>query len=150
MGQRLRILVLNGPNLDLLGRRSPEIYGSRTLADVEAMVRQAAGDLDCEVECRQSNHEGELVSWIGAAMGVVDGLVVNPGAYTHTSIALRDAIAGTGIPTVEVHITNIHAREEFRQRSLTAGVCVGQICGFGTAGYVLALRALAGWLRERT
>jgi len=149
MQQRLRILLLNGANLNLLGRRSPGIYGSSTLAEVEAMVRGAAVDLGCEVECRQSNHEGELVDWIGAAVGTVDGLVINPGAYTHTSIALRDAIEGTGIPAVEVHISNIHAREEFRRRSLTAGVCVGQVCGFGVSGYVLALRALAEWLRER-
>ena len=148
MEQRLRILVLNGPNLGLLGRRSPEIYGSSTLADVEGLVRRASEELGCDVECRQSNHEGDLVSWIGESMGVVDGLVINPGAYTHTSVALRDAIEGTGIPTVEVHISNIQAREEFRQRSITAPVCVGQVCGFGISGYVLALRALAQWLRE--
>lgn len=148
MERRLRILVLNGPNLGLLGRRSPEIYGSSTLADVEGLVRRASEELGCDAECRQSNHEGDLVSWIGESMGVVDGLVINPGAYTHTSVALRDAIEGTGIPTVEVHISNIQAREEFRQRSITAPVCVGQVCGFGISGYVLALRALAQWLRE--
>ena len=148
MEQRLRILVLNGPNLNLLGRRSPEIYGTSTLADVESLARRTAAELDCEVECRQSNHEGELVGWIGEAMGVMDGLVINPGAYTHTSVALRDAIQGTGIPSVEVHISNIQAREEFRHQSLTAPVCVGQVCGFGIAGYGLALRALAQWLRE--
>ena len=148
MEQRLRILVLNGPNLGLLGRRSPEIYGSSTLAEVESLLRRAAEELGCDVECRQSNHEGDLVGWIGESMGAMDGLVINPGAYTHTSVALRDAIEGTGIPTVEVHISNILAREEFRHRSLTAPVCVGQVCGFGVSGYVLALRALAQWLRE--
>ncbi len=148
MEQRLRILVLNGPNLNLLGRRSPEIYGNRTLAEVESLLRQAADELGCEVDCRQSNHEGDLVGWIGEAMGVMDGLIINAGAYTHTSVALRDAIEGTGIPAVEVHISNVLAREEFRQRSLTAPVCVGQVCGFGVSGYVLALRALTQWLRE--
>lgn len=149
MGQHLKILVLNGPNLDILGRRSPAIYGNRTLADVEDLLRRSAAELDCDVECRQSNHEGDLVSWVGGAMGVMDGLVINPGAYTHTSIALRDAISGTGIPAVEVHITNIYAREDFRQHSLTAAVCVGQVCGFGVSGYIVALRALTEWLRAR-
>ena len=149
MGKSLNILVLNGPNLGLLGRRSPEIYGRRSLADVEAMLRQAAVELDCTVDCRQSDVEGELVGWIGAAMAVRDGLILNAGAYTHTSIALRDAIAGTGLPAVEVHISNIHAREEFRRVSMTAPVCIGQICGFGVDGYALALRALVGWLRSR-
>ena len=128
MEQRLRILVLNGPNLGLLGRRSPEIYGSATLADVERLLQGAADELGCAVECRQSDHEGDLVSWIGEAMGRVDGLVFNPGAYTHTSVALRDAIEGTGIPAVEVHLSNIQAREEFRHRSLIAPVCIGQLC----------------------
>jgi len=149
MQRRLRIQVLNGPNLNLLGRRSPEIYGSATLADVEARVRCAAKEFGCVVDCRQSNHEGQLVDWIGAALGTADGLVINPGAYTHTSIALRDAIEGTGLPTVEVHISNIHAREGFRHRSMTAPVCIGQVSGFGVSGDVLALRALAEWLRER-
>jgi 3-dehydroquinate dehydratase-2 len=143
-----RILVLNGPNLNLLGRRSPGVYGKKTLAEVEVLLQEAAASLGCTVECRQSNYEGELVDWIGAAMGCFDGVLMNPGAYTHTSIALRDAVEGTGLPTVEVHISNIHAREEFRQRSLIAPVCVGQISGFGVAGYLLALRALSEWLRE--
>ena len=143
-----RILVLNGPNLNLLGRRSPEIYGRTTLAEVESGLRQGAEALGCKVECRQSNLEGQLVDWIGEAMGHFDGVLLNPGAYTHTSIALRDAVEGTGLPTVEVHISNIHAREEFRRRSWIAPVCVGQISGFGVAGYLLGLRALTEWLRE--
>jgi len=143
----LRILVLNGPNLQLLGRRSPEIYGRQTLEDVTQLVRQVARRLRVQVDCRQSNCEGELVGWIGETPGTFDGLVINPGAYTHTSIALRDAIAGTEIPAVEVHISNIHAREEFRHKSHIAPVCVGQISGFGTAGYEWALSALVRHLR---
>ena len=138
----MRILVLNGPNLQLLGRREPGIYGVATLADIEALVRAVAAELKVDLEFRQSNHEGELVDWIGQTPGTFDGLVINPAAYTHTSVALRDAIAGAGTPAVEIHISNVHAREEFRHRSLTAGVCVGVVCGFGTAGYGWALRAL--------
>ena len=138
----MRILVLNGPNLQLLGRREPGVYGASTLADIEALVRTVAAELQVDVEFRQSNHEGELVDWIGQTPGQFDGVVINPAAYTHTSVALRDAIAGAGTPTVEIHISNVHAREEFRHRSLTAGVCVGVVCGFGMAGYGWALRAL--------
>ena len=138
----MRILVLNGPNLQLLGRREPGVYGVATLADIEALVLKVAAELPVEVEFRQSNHEGELVDWIGQTPGQFDGIVINPAAYTHTSVALRDAIAGAGTPAVEVHISNVHAREEFRHRSLTAGVCVGVVCGFGMAGYGWALRAL--------
>ena len=145
----LRILVLNGPNLQLLGRRSPDVYGAMTLADVETLIQREAGGLDSMVECRQSNHEGDLVDWLGQTPGQFDGVVMNPGAYTHTSVAIRDAIEGAGTPAIEVHISNIHAREEFRHRSLTAGVCVGQICGLGVNGYCLALRALAESLRAK-
>ena len=112
------------------------------MTDVEALVRETAADLGVEVECRQSNHEGDLLDWIGRAPGEFAGILFNPGGFTHTSVALRDAIAAAAIPTVEIHLSNIHAREDFRQRSLTAGVCRGAVCGFGAKGYAWALRAL--------
>ena len=143
------ILVLNGPNLQLLGTRRPEVYGGRSLADVEERLRKLAGELGVAVECLQSNHEGDLVDWIGSAPGRFAAILLNPGAYTHTSVAIRDAIEAVGLPAVEVHISNIHAREEFRHRSLIAPVCLGQICGMGTLGYELALRALADHLRHK-
>jgi len=143
-----RILVLNGPNLQLLGTRKPDIYGTRSLADVEDRTRALAGELGLAVECRQSNHEGELVDWIGNALGNFAGIVLNAGAYTHTSVAIRDAIEGVGLPAIEVHISNVYAREEFRHHSLIAPVCLGQICGLGTPGYELALRALAAYLEQ--
>ncbi len=147
MSTSFRILVLNGPNLHLLGTRRPEIYGSATLNDVKQLLTQLGRKLSVYVECRQSNHEGELVDWIGAAIGTFGGMLINPGAYTHTSIALRDAIEAVEIPTVEVHISNIHAREEFRRRSYLSAVCLGQVCGFGVAGYEWGLRALVSHLR---
>ncbi|PYK96318.1 MAG: type II 3-dehydroquinate dehydratase [Verrucomicrobia bacterium] len=137
----MKILYLNGPNLNLLGQRQPEIYGRRTLAEIEAEVRKRAIKLGSEVEFRQSNSEGELVNWIQAAKGRFDVLVLNAAAYTHTSVALRDAIAAVGVPTIEVHLSNITAREKFRRKSLIAPVCVGQITGFGTTSYMLALEA---------
>jgi 3-dehydroquinate dehydratase-2 len=137
----MKILFLNGPNLNLLGQREPGIYGRLSLTEIEKQVRQRAKQLGAEVEFRQSNLEGELVSWIQEAVGVFGAIVLNAGAYTHTSIALRDAIAGTGIATIEIHLSNIHAREEFRHRSMIAGVCVGQISGFGAGSYVLGLEA---------
>jgi 3-dehydroquinate dehydratase-2 len=137
----MKILFLNGPNLNLLGQREPGIYGQATLADIEAKVRHRAKSLGAEILFRQSNLEGELVSWIQEAKGQWDVIVLNAAAYTHTSIALRDAIVAVGIPTIEVHLSNTQAREEFRHRSLIAGVCRGQIVGFGAYSYVLAVEA---------
>lgn len=143
----LKILVLNGPNLNLLGTREPAVYGSTTLADVEALCRAAAAERGAEAECRQSNHEGVLLDWIQAAgaehrAGRLVGVVMNPGAYTHTSIALHDAIKGSGVPLVEVHISNVHARESFRHHSYVSPVAAGIVVGFGVEGYVLAIDGL--------
>lgn len=137
----MKILFLNGPNLNLLGQREPDVYGRLTLADIEAKVRQHAAKLKADVEFRQSNLEGELVNLIQAAKGKFDVIVLNAAAYTHTSVALRDAIAAVGVPTIEIHLSNIHAREEFRHVSLIAPVCRGQICGFGANSYILGLEA---------
>jgi 3-dehydroquinate dehydratase-2 len=137
----MRILFLNGPNLNLLGEREPDVYGRISLADIEAKVRQRAKQLNAEVEFRQSNLEGELVTWIQQSKSKFEAVVLNAAAYTHTSVALRDAIAAVGIPTIEVHLSNIHAREEFRHKSLIAPVCRGQIVGFGWHSYVLAVDA---------
>jgi 3-dehydroquinate dehydratase-2 len=137
----MRILFLNGPNLNLLGQREPEVYGHATLADVEAKVRARGKTLKANVEFRQSNLEGELVGWIQQAKAKFDVIVLNAAAYTHTSVALRDAITAVGIPTIEIHLSNIHAREEFRHKSLIAPVCRGQIVGFGVNSYVLAVDA---------
>jgi 3-dehydroquinate dehydratase-2 len=137
----MKVLFLNGPNLNLLGQREPEVYGRATLADIEAKVRTRAAELKIVVEFLQSNLEGELVGWIQEAKGKFDVIVLNAAAYTHTSIALRDAIAAIGVPTIEIHLSNIHAREKFRQKSLIAPVCTGQISGFGEKSYLLALEA---------
>ena len=138
----MKILFLNGPNLNLLGQREPETYGHLTLADIEAKVRQRAARLAAEIEFRQSNSESELVGWIQQARGKFDAIVINAAAYTHTSVALRDAIAAVALPTIEVHLSNVHAREEFRHKSYIAAVCRGQITGFGAFSYVLAMEAL--------
>ncbi|MEO6182793.1 MAG: type II 3-dehydroquinate dehydratase [Verrucomicrobiota bacterium] len=137
----MKILFLNGPNLNLLGQREPDIYGPASLADIELSVRERAAQLKVEIEFRQSNMEGELVGWIQQAQGKFDAIVLNAAAYTHTSVALRDAIGGVGIPTIEIHLSNIHAREEFRHKSLIAPVCRGQITGFGANSYLLGLEA---------
>jgi 3-dehydroquinate dehydratase-2 len=137
----MRILYLNGPNLNLLGTREPEKYGPTTLAEIESQVRQRAAALKAEIEFRQSNLEGELVDWIQQAKGKFDWIILNAAAYTHTSIALRDAIAAIQVPTIEIHLSNVHAREEFRHKSLIAPVCRGQITGFGANSYLLALEA---------
>ena len=137
----MKILFLNGPNLNLLGQREPEVYGRTTLGDIEAKVRERASRLNAEIDFRQSNVEGDLVAWIQQAKGKFDVIVLNAAAYTHTSIALRDAIAAVGVPTIEIHLSNVHAREEFRQKSLIAPVCRGQICGFGAQSYILAVEA---------
>ncbi|WP_272004376.1 type II 3-dehydroquinate dehydratase [Roseovarius sp. ZX-A-9] len=140
------ILILNGPNLNLLGTRQPEVYGSTTLADIEAMCRAKAQELNIALAFDQENSEGALLDHIHAARGVHDGIILNAGAYTHTSVALMDAISSVALPVVELHLSNIHAREEFRHNSYISKVAVGVICGFGAAGYPLAMEALAGHL----
>jgi len=137
----MKILFLNGPNLNLLGQREPEVYGRTTLAQIEAAVRERAIKLGARIDFRQSNLEGELLGWIHGAKNEFDVIVLNAAAYTHTSVALRDAISAVGIPTIEIHLSNVHAREEFRHISLIAPVCCGQITGFGAHSYFLALEA---------
>jgi 3-dehydroquinate dehydratase II len=149
------VLVLNGPNLNLLGRREPALYGDATLADAQRLCEESAAELGVDVAFRQTNHEGELVDWLqqaGAdqAAGQLLGVVLNAGAYSHTSIAIPDAIAGTGLRVLEVHVTNVHAREEFRQHSYISAVAAGIIVGCGVAGYPLAVRALVSLAGSRT
>ncbi|MBY0246987.1 MAG: type II 3-dehydroquinate dehydratase [Nitrospiraceae bacterium] len=138
----LRILVLHGPNLNLLGNREESVYGTTTLAEIDALLSKLGSELGVELEIRQSNHEGELVTWIQEARGNYHGIIINPAAYTHTSIAVRDALSAVEIPAIEVHLSNIHRREEFRRHSYVSGVALGQISGFGPIGYLLALRGL--------
>lgn len=147
----MHILVLHGPNLNLLGKREPEVYGRTTLADIEQSLGALAEQLGVRLSFFQSNGEGRLVDRVHAAMDEgVDGIVFNPGAYTHTSVALRDALSGVAIPFVEVHLSNVHAREPFRHKSLLAPVAVGQVAGFGAASYGLGLRGIVEWLRARS
>lgn len=140
--EMLRIRVLHGPNLNLLGSREPSIYGTLSLGALDSAITKLAKELAVEVDLRQSNNEGDLVTWIQEARTEYDGIIINPAAYTHTSIAIRDAIAAVGLPTVEVHLSNVYQREEFRHQSYIAGVAIGQISGLGPAGYLLALRGL--------
>ncbi|MCX7715132.1 MAG: type II 3-dehydroquinate dehydratase [Clostridia bacterium] len=137
-----KILVINGPNLNLLGMREPGVYGSGTLNDLICEIRKKADKLGIEVDFFQNNIEGEIINAIHSALGKFDGIIINPGAYTHYSYAIRDAISAVNLPCIEVHISNIHKREEFRHVSVIAPVCVGQICGLGKTGYLLALEAL--------
>jgi len=144
----MKILVLHGPNLNLLGIREPDIYGRVTLDRINADLETLAAELGCELTIIQSNSEGELVGAIQSAMGIYRGILINPAAYTHTSVAIRDALSAVGLAVVEVHLSNIHKREEFRRHSFVAPVAVGQICGFGADSYLLGLRALVGCINE--
>ena len=145
----MKILVLNGPNLQLLGKRKPDVYGSETLEDVLNNLSNVASELNAEIDCFQSNSEGAIVDRIGLALDDdIDGIIINPAAYTHSSIAIHDALEGVEIPTIEIHISNIHKREEFRHKSFIAPVCIGQICGLGTDGYEWALKALIRYINK--
>lgn len=146
----IRILVLNGPNLNLLGERQPDVYGAAKLSDIEAALESLAAEIGVEITFLQSNHEGALIDAIQQARTDCNGIVMNPGAFTHYSYALRDAVASVDIPVVECHLSNIHAREEFRKTSVIAPVCEGQISGLGVTSYMLALRAVARLAKERS
>lgn len=141
------ILIVNGPNLNMLGKRQPEVYGHETLADIEAACIKHADSLGLEVEFRQSNHEGDLVDWIQGARGRAAGILINAGAYTHTSVAILDALLSAEVLSIEVHLSNIHQREQFRHHSFVSKAAKGMICGFGSHGYILALDALARLIR---
>jgi len=144
----MRVLVIHGPNLNLLGDREPEIYGTQSLDDVNDLIETSADDLGLKVTCAQYNGEGQIVDALHGARSTADAVVINPGAYAHYSYAIADAIKSIGIPTIEVHLSNIHARDEFRRTSVTAAACLGTVCGFGPQSYVLALHAAAKILRK--
>ena len=144
----LSVIVINGPNLNMLGRREPSIYGSQRLEDINQLLESAAAGLNVSIAFFQSNHEGALVDEVQAALDVHQGILINPGAYTHTSVAIRDAIAAVAIPTVEVHLSNIHRREAFRQHSYIAPVAIGQISGFGADSYRIGLEGLVSYIRS--
>jgi 3-dehydroquinate dehydratase-2 len=144
----MKILVLNGPNLNLLGTREPDIYGTLSLDDIVARLKKRASGLGVQIDAFQTNDEGALVSRIGETIGKYEGIIMNPAAYTHTSVALRDALQACKVPCVEVHLSNIHAREDFRRTSMTAAACIGQISGFGATSYILALEALVEYLNK--
>lgn len=146
---RIKLLFLSGPNLQLLGTREPAIYGHETLETIYERAWARALELNADMDGRQTNHEGTIVDWIGESYGFFDAILLNPGAYTHTSLAIHDAIAGAGVPTIEVHLSNIYAREEFRRHSVIASACVGSIVGFRGDGYVLAVEAVVRYLRGR-
>ena len=145
----MKIALINGPNLNLLGRREPHIYGHTTLGEIENTLTAVARELDIELECSQHNGEGDLISAIHALTDSADGIIINAGAYTHTSLAIRDALVGVNLPYVEMHLTNIYAREELRRRSMLAEDALAVVCGFGAYGYELALRGLVNTLRDR-
>lgn len=147
--QMKKIMVLNGPNLNLLGTREPETYGNLTLPEIGAMVKDHAKRQDLDVDFRQTNHEGTLVDWIQEAADEASGIILNAAAYTHTSVAIRDAIAAINTPVIEVHLSNVYAREEFRHHSFVSDKAAGVICGFGATGYVLAIDAFASMLRAK-
>ena len=147
-GISMKILLINGANLNMLGTREPEKYGSKSLREIEYNVIETGKKLDCSVDAWQSNYEGEIVEKIQSARGVYDGILINAGGYTHTSVVIRDAISAVNIPTVEIHMTNIHSREEFRHTSLLSAVCVGIVAGFGEKSYILALEGLTSYLNK--
>lgn len=145
----MKILVLHGPNLNLLGKREPAVYGTTTLEEINNQLIEKAASLGMEMRCLQSNHEGALIDALNEASDWADGVIINPAGFTHTSVALRDAVAALGIPVIEVHLSNVHAREDFRKKSFVAEACLGQICGFGPGSYHLALEALKETLSRR-
>lgn len=145
----MKILVLHGPNLNLLGKREPSVYGTTTLEEINNQLIEKAASLGMEMRCLQSNHEGALIDALNEASDWADGVIINPAGFTHTSVALRDAVAALGIPVIEVHLSNVHAREDFRKKSFVAEACLGQICGFGPGSYHLALEALKETLSRR-